>query len=205
MCLNLVSALGLTHTHTPHVNLWVYKDECKCVCVYVSAAGLACLITVCVCVCVFLQGADKNRKGPDGLSAFEAAENEAIRDLLKWDGRCRQRRGSDHNHWIQQNTHTHTHTSLSLPAGCCSSSRFPFVLFSSVTFLFYLGEVLNFPSSWSESAIGWWTCHSCLPSGPMGTPVITPLNTDIRVQTRASERVYDHDDHDNVYIYFSDC
>lgn len=34
-----------------------------------------------VCVCV--QGADKERKGPDGLSAFEAAESEAIKALLK--------------------------------------------------------------------------------------------------------------------------
>lgn len=47
-------------------------------------------IRVCVCVCVyndcvfvFLQGADKERKGPDGLSALEAAESEAIKNLLK--------------------------------------------------------------------------------------------------------------------------
>lgn len=31
------------------------------------------------------QGADKDRKGPDGISAFEAAEGEAIKALLKWD------------------------------------------------------------------------------------------------------------------------
>lgn len=36
-----------------------------------------------VCVCVCVQGADKERKGPDGLSAFEAAESEAIKALLK--------------------------------------------------------------------------------------------------------------------------
>lgn len=30
-----------------------------------------------------LQGADKERKGPDGLSAFEAAESDAIKALLK--------------------------------------------------------------------------------------------------------------------------
>ncbi|KAL1275280.1 hypothetical protein QQF64_034903 [Cirrhinus molitorella] len=36
------------------------------------------------CVKILLEkGADKERKGPDGLSAFEAAESEAIRDLLK--------------------------------------------------------------------------------------------------------------------------
>ncbi|KTG34786.1 hypothetical protein cypCar_00002740 [Cyprinus carpio] len=36
------------------------------------------------CVKILLEkGADKDRKGPDGLSAFEAAESEAIRDLLK--------------------------------------------------------------------------------------------------------------------------
>lgn len=29
------------------------------------------------------QGADKDRKGPDGISAFEAAEDDAIKALLK--------------------------------------------------------------------------------------------------------------------------
>uniref|UniRef100_A0A673K5V9 Uncharacterized protein n=1 Tax=Sinocyclocheilus rhinocerous TaxID=307959 RepID=A0A673K5V9_9TELE len=32
---------------------------------------------------LLVKGADKDRKGPDGLSAFEAAESEAIKDLLK--------------------------------------------------------------------------------------------------------------------------
>ncbi|KAG1932585.1 kinase D-interacting substrate of 220 kDa [Pimephales promelas] len=36
------------------------------------------------CVKILLEkGADKERKGPDGLSAFEAAESEAIKALLK--------------------------------------------------------------------------------------------------------------------------
>uniref|UniRef100_A0A671SBG0 Myotrophin n=1 Tax=Sinocyclocheilus anshuiensis TaxID=1608454 RepID=A0A671SBG0_9TELE len=36
------------------------------------------------CVKILLEkGAVKERKGPDGLSAFEAAESEAIKDLLK--------------------------------------------------------------------------------------------------------------------------
>ncbi|XP_021330653.1 myotrophin isoform X1 [Danio rerio] len=36
------------------------------------------------CVKILLEkGADKNRKGPDGLSAFEAAESEAIKALLE--------------------------------------------------------------------------------------------------------------------------
>ncbi|KAF4080991.1 hypothetical protein AMELA_G00155710 [Ameiurus melas] len=36
------------------------------------------------CVRILLEkGADKERKGPDGLSAFEAAESEAIKALLK--------------------------------------------------------------------------------------------------------------------------
>uniref|UniRef100_A0A673NBD2 Myotrophin n=1 Tax=Sinocyclocheilus rhinocerous TaxID=307959 RepID=A0A673NBD2_9TELE len=39
----------------------------------------SCAVCVCECVC----GAVKERKGPDGLSAFEAAESEAIKDLLK--------------------------------------------------------------------------------------------------------------------------
>ncbi|CDR03655.1 unnamed protein product [Oncorhynchus mykiss] len=34
-------------------------------------------------VSLFLQGADKERKGPDGQSAFEAAETDAIKALLK--------------------------------------------------------------------------------------------------------------------------
>jgi len=29
------------------------------------------------------QGADKDQKGPDGISAFEAAENDAIKAMLK--------------------------------------------------------------------------------------------------------------------------
>uniref|UniRef100_A0A673NF36 Myotrophin n=1 Tax=Sinocyclocheilus rhinocerous TaxID=307959 RepID=A0A673NF36_9TELE len=32
---------------------------------------------------LLVKGAVKERKGPDGLSAFEAAESEAIKDLLK--------------------------------------------------------------------------------------------------------------------------
>uniref|UniRef100_A0A9J8AM13 Myotrophin n=1 Tax=Cyprinus carpio carpio TaxID=630221 RepID=A0A9J8AM13_CYPCA len=36
------------------------------------------------CVKILLEkGADKGRKGPDGLSAFEAAESDAIKALLK--------------------------------------------------------------------------------------------------------------------------
>ncbi|GAA6101408.1 myotrophin-like [Tachysurus ichikawai] len=36
------------------------------------------------CVKILLEkGADKERKGPDGLSAFEAAESDAIKSLLK--------------------------------------------------------------------------------------------------------------------------
>lgn len=34
---------------------------------------------------VLLQGADKDCKGPDGISALEAAESEAIKAMLKWD------------------------------------------------------------------------------------------------------------------------
>uniref|UniRef100_A0AAY5K852 Myotrophin n=1 Tax=Esox lucius TaxID=8010 RepID=A0AAY5K852_ESOLU len=38
----------------------------------------------CSCVKILLEkGADKERKGPDGLSAFEAAETDAIKALLK--------------------------------------------------------------------------------------------------------------------------
>lgn len=33
--------------------------------------------------CVF-QGADKTVKGPDGLTAFEATDNQAIKALLQW-------------------------------------------------------------------------------------------------------------------------
>lgn len=32
---------------------------------------------------LFAQGADKETKGPDGFSAFEAAESDAIKALLK--------------------------------------------------------------------------------------------------------------------------
>ncbi|KAI4803040.1 hypothetical protein KUCAC02_006599 [Chaenocephalus aceratus] len=51
--------------------------------------GLTPLISACYeghasCVKVLLEkGADKDRKGPDGISAFEAAEDEAIKALLK--------------------------------------------------------------------------------------------------------------------------
>lgn len=31
-----------------------------------------------------LQGADKSVKGPDGLTAFEATDNQAIKALLQW-------------------------------------------------------------------------------------------------------------------------
>lgn len=31
-----------------------------------------------------LQGADKTVKGPDGLTAFEATDNQAIKTLLQW-------------------------------------------------------------------------------------------------------------------------
>lgn len=36
-----------------------------------------------VTVLIFLQGADKTVKGPDGLTAFEATENQAIKALLQ--------------------------------------------------------------------------------------------------------------------------
>uniref|UniRef100_A0A8C1V2X8 Myotrophin n=1 Tax=Cyprinus carpio TaxID=7962 RepID=A0A8C1V2X8_CYPCA len=42
------------------------------------------VLQCCVCVKILLEkGADKGRKGPDGLSAFEAAESDAIKALLK--------------------------------------------------------------------------------------------------------------------------
>uniref|UniRef100_A0A8C1STR5 Uncharacterized protein n=1 Tax=Cyprinus carpio TaxID=7962 RepID=A0A8C1STR5_CYPCA len=59
---------------------------CNGVCVCVCVCECVC---VCVCVCKnglvlnHRSGADKGRKGPDGLSAFEAAESDAIKALLK--------------------------------------------------------------------------------------------------------------------------
>lgn len=105
----------------------------------------------------------------------------------------------------RKHTHTDTHTPLCLcPLAASAPLGFLLFCFSSWPFLFYFrGGAWFSPLVYPASAIGWWTCHSCLWTN--GNACLTPLNTDFRVQTtacRLCERVYDDDD---VYINFSDC
>ncbi|XP_016367558.1 myotrophin [Sinocyclocheilus rhinocerous] len=78
------------NTHTLHVITYIHKQILLC---FSRQAPDKHSITPLLsatyeghvtCVKILLEkGADKDRKGPDGLSAFEAAESEAIKDLLK--------------------------------------------------------------------------------------------------------------------------